>query len=559
MANTMSMRFETENDAPFKKNLDEIASKLKVNYAQMGLLTAQYDSNATSQEALRAKSDALRAAMENQRAKVQLLSDKMKDSTSKTGEGSTATLNYQTSLTKAETELAKMQNQLNGYDKSMQSASKSSTSMADVANGLTSTLGVSLPPAMQGCISKLDGVSASGAAAVGVIASLAVGLGKLTIDTAKTADNLLTLSSTTGLSTDELQEYEYAAELVDVSSDTMQSSMTKMIKSMSAAKDGTGDAAEAYKELKIKVTDSHGALKDANTVFYQAIDALGKVKNETERDALSMSIFGKSARDLNPLIEAGSGKLKELGEEAHNVGYVMDNETLQQFGQLDDAMQRMEKQGDALKNSLALAMLPILTALFETIGKIPVPVLQTIIVLVTVITTILLVIKAIKDVTSTAGAIKGFLDPANAQMLKTTGIILGIAAAVIAVLLLIAALTNKTGQVKEITSSIGESMNSVTASTASVTQNYPRNARGSRFWVGGTTTVGEEGPEIVTLPRGSRIYPNGQGPKQSGGNTTNTYYVTIDAKNVREFNDVVAIAQNEATSIRQGVVPVGAV
>lgn len=559
MPDTITTRFEIEGDAAYKKNLDEIASKLKVNYAQMGLLTAQYDTNATSQEALRAKSDALRAAMENQRAKVQLLSDKMKDSTAKTGEGSTATLNYQTSLTKAETELAKMQNQLNGYDKSMQSASKSSTSLADVANGLTSAMGVSLPPAMQSAISKLDGVSASGAAAVGVVASLAVGLGKLTVDTAKTADNLLTLSSTTGLSTDALQEYQYAAELVDVSSDTMQGSLTKMIKSMDAAKGGTGATAEAFKALKIKVTDSHGALKDANTVYYQAIDALGKVKNETERDALSMSIFGKSARDLNPLIEAGSGKLKELGEEAHNVGYVMDNETLQQFGQLDDAMQRMEKQGDALKNSLALAMLPILTALFETIGKIPVPVLQTIIVLVTVITTILLVIKAIKDVTSTAGAIKGFLDPANAQMLKTTGIILGIAAAVIAVLLLIAALTNKTGQVKEITSSIGDSMNSVTASTASVTQNYPRNARGSRFWVGGATTVGEEGPEIVTLPRGSRIYPNGQGPKQSGGNTTNYYNVTIDAKNVREFNDVVTIAQNEATSIRQGVVPVGAI
>lgn len=92
MPDNITTRFEIEGDAAYKKNLDEIASKLKVNYAQMGLLTAQYDTNATSQEALRAKSDALRAAMENQRAKVQLLADKMKDSTAKTGAGSTATL-----------------------------------------------------------------------------------------------------------------------------------------------------------------------------------------------------------------------------------------------------------------------------------------------------------------------------------------------------------------------------------------------------------------------------------------------------------------------------------
>ena len=38
----------------------------------------------------------------------------------------------------------------------------------------------------------------------------------------------------------------------------------------------------------------------------KVIDALGKVTNETERDALAMQILGKSAQELNPLIEAGS-------------------------------------------------------------------------------------------------------------------------------------------------------------------------------------------------------------------------------------------------------------
>lgn len=557
MPDNITTRFEIEGDAAYKKNLGEINSQLKVNYAQMGLLTAQYDDNATSQEALRAKSDALRAAMENQRAKVQLLTDKMKDSAAKTGAGSTATLNYQTSLTKAETELAKMQNQLNGYDKSMQSASKSSTSLADVANGLTSAMGVSLPPAMQTCISKLDGVSASGAAAVGVVASLAVGLGKLTMDTAKTADNLLTLSSTTGLSTDALQEYEYAAELVDVSSDTMQSSLTKMIKSMSAAKDGTGDAAAAYKELGIKVTDSHGALKDANTVFYQAIDALGKVKNETERDALSMSIFGKSARDLNPLIEAGSTKLKELGVEAHNVGYVMDNETLQSFGALDDATQRWDKKIDAVKMKLGEGLLPVLTGITDVLNAIPTPILTAIAIAGSIIVVVGLIAKAVRD-----AAVANAILAASNTMVGVTSATAGAGlATMLPYLLLIAAIAIGIGAVVGLINTVKQNIKETaqSASKVQVTTGYPRNARGSRFWVGGTTTVGEEGPEIVTLPRGSRIYPNGQGPKQSGGNTTNTYYVTIDAKNVREFNDVVTIAQNEATSIRQGVVPVGAV
>jgi hypothetical protein len=247
------------------------------------------------------------------------------------------------------------------------------TALLQALTGLADAAGINVPPAMQGMIDKLDNVSASGAALVGVLAGIAVGLGKLTVDTAKAADDILTMSSTTGLSTDALQEFNYAAELVDVSTETMTGSMTKMIRSMNSAREGSKEAAGAYKELGIRVSGSNGELRDANEVFYEAIDKLGRVKNETERDALAMQIFGKSARDLNPLIEAGSERLRELGVEAHTVGYVMDEETLGAFGALDDAMQQISKQGDALKNSFALALLPVLTVLFETISKIPTP------------------------------------------------------------------------------------------------------------------------------------------------------------------------------------------
>ena len=44
-----------------------------------------------------------------------------------------------------------------------------------------------------------------------------------------------------------------------------------------------------------------------------------------------MSIFGKSAQDLNGIIEAGRGKFEELGQTAENMGYVMGDDTLGKF------------------------------------------------------------------------------------------------------------------------------------------------------------------------------------------------------------------------------------
>ena len=47
--------------------------------------------------------------------------------------------------------------------------------------------------------------------------------------------------------------------------------------------------------------------------------------------------------------------------------------------------------------------------------------------------------------------------------------------------------------------------------------NVPKYADGTRFHPGGLAMVGERGPELVNLPRGAQVYPNGTGP---GGGAT---------------------------------------
>jgi hypothetical protein len=75
-----------------------------------------------------------------------------------------------------------------------------------------------------------------------------------------------------------------------------------------------------------------------------------------------------------------------------------------------------------------------------------------------------------------------------------------------------------------------------------------RNAGGTDNWRGGQTWVGEEGPELVTLPRGSKITP---GDKVGYNSEVNNYYITIDAKNVQDFNRVVELAQNQRMALRR--------
>ena len=204
---------------------------------------------------------------------------------------------------------------------------------------------------------------AAGAAIGGAFVGVGGQLVDATTSTATLADELLTLSSVTSLSTDTLQELNYASELLDVDTSTISGSMTRLVKTMGQAADGSSGAADKFAELGIAYTNADGSLRSTEDVFWDAIDALGQIDNEAERDAAAMELFGRSARELNPLIEAGSQAFEQYAQEAHEMGYVMSGDTLVAFRNFDDNMQRVHNGVQAVQQSFGQVLLPLLTDL----------------------------------------------------------------------------------------------------------------------------------------------------------------------------------------------------
>ena len=205
-------------------------------------------------------------------------------------------------------------------------------------------------------------------ASAGILKLLKEGYTLMT-DTAKAAaeygDEIATVSVQYGMAADDLQAYYYAAELVDVSSETLTSTMSRNIRAMSDAKDGTESYVQAYERLGVKVTDTNGELRDAETVYWEVIDALGEMNNETERDALAIELLGRSAQQVNPLIAAGSGVVKRYAEEAKKAGYVLSDELLANATALDDEIQKQNSNMAALKNTIGAQLAPTYTGLKE--------------------------------------------------------------------------------------------------------------------------------------------------------------------------------------------------
>lgn len=178
------------------------------------------------------------------------------------------------------------------------------------------------------------------------------------VETSKWADELLTMSSVTRQSTTDLQRYQYALKFVDGDLNTLTGAMTRNIRAMGNARDASWNTMTAYKRLGISVVDMNGELRNSNDVFWEVIDALNKVGNETERDELAMELFGKSAQELNPIISAGSEEFKKYGAEAERLGLLMDEATIQRYGVVNDKIEMLGASFGALKLKLAEVVLP---------------------------------------------------------------------------------------------------------------------------------------------------------------------------------------------------------
>ena len=81
----------------------------------------------------------------------------------------------------------------------------------------------------------------------------------------------------------------------------------------------------------------------------------------------------------------------------------------------------------------------------------------------------------------------------------------------------------------------------------------PGNASGTTNWRGGLTWVGERGPELINLPRGSQVFSNQRSMAMAGagGGTVNNYYTTTVQATVDNTIDIQELAYRVAAIIQR--------
>lgn len=344
MASEAKIKLTLDGEKEFKSALSSINTQTKALNAEMKAVTSSFDKNTSAQEKNEKTTELLSRTQRSYQKQIDLLKERIEKATEAYGENS----DY---VNKLKAQLYNAQAQMNNTAKAVKGIAEETDKASDSTLTFGDVLGANL----------LSGVLQKG---LETIASKFMDMAKAVIEfglnVASLADDLNTLARQTGLSTDTLQEFQYASAFIDVEVSTMTGSLTKLTKNMYSASTGSKSASDAFSKLGVNIYNADGSLRDSYDVFLDTIDALGQINDEATRDGLAMSIFGKSAQELNPLIIAGSGALAEYRQQAHEVGYVMDGETLDAMNSVNDEVDAMKLQFEALKNQLGVDVSPVI-------------------------------------------------------------------------------------------------------------------------------------------------------------------------------------------------------
>ena len=303
----------------------------------------KYNNNKNSAEALGEKQKILSDIFGKQSEKAAALKEALKNSESAFGKGSTETKKFEKALKDAEQELSGTERELKNVENAMQNSGKSTRTFRDMLKANLSA------QAITAGIKKLgETVKNFKNYIMGGIES-AAGFGR----------EMSAMSEKTGISTEVLQKFSAAAKMTEVDVETFTKSYSKSIKSMSSVDfnaKNLNSMSKAYKTLGVDVRDSSGNLRDAQTVFWETIDGLKNMENETERNGVALQIFGKSAMELNPIIKRGSEGFNDLTKNMAT----FDDQTMESLRGLDISMQKFSGVMDGVKRSIGVAFAPMM-------------------------------------------------------------------------------------------------------------------------------------------------------------------------------------------------------
>lgn len=350
-----------DGEQAYKRALNEAKTSVRNLGTQLSLAQAEFKKSGDAQKLMETRAKALKAEIDQQNEIVRSLDQALADAKKQYGEGSREAEKWQAELNRAKATMASLEAELNNNEKGLDrngkafdDASVKAGEFGDAVNNVSK--GISFEMITSG----IGKITSGFERAIKKATELAGQMWNMMRDAASWADDEITLAKIYGVDVEELQQMQHAAKIVDTDIDTIVKARQKLAKAMGSELK-SDEIQKAFQTLRTPVYDDNGKMRDMENVFWEAGDALMNLDNEVDQNNIALQLFGKSWMELKPLFEAGRKAYGDAMAEAT----VVPKENIEKLGALQDQLDRLDTEFNALKMNVLSELAPA----FEVLAK----------------------------------------------------------------------------------------------------------------------------------------------------------------------------------------------
>lgn len=221
-----------------------------------------------------------------------------------------------------------------------------------VVEELVSVLGLEIGSDAMATLAKFQATVSQGLAGLATMGGVAAAaFTGIVASVAHAGDAIGNMAEQLGVGTDQLQELKYAADQSDVSFDTLTTSMKLLSKNAYEAATGSKEALESFAGIGLHDAGT-GKLKTADQLLMSVVDRFQGIKDPIKQTNLALKIFGRGGMAMIPMLKAGGEELRAFMQDAHDLGYVLDKETIEASDRFDKSFKRLRSSLEGVRNKL---------------------------------------------------------------------------------------------------------------------------------------------------------------------------------------------------------------
>lgn len=565
---TISTKWENVGDKEYREALKQMQAGMNVTRSEAKLLSAQFADNEETLEAVTKKNEILDRTVAELTEQLELQEARLQALGKAYGAADERTLRMQktvnetrAALVKTEKELKNNEEQLQKFGKRAEETGNETIELGDAINNLSGKFGIDLPDGIKESLNGFGEINTKTAATVAAVAAVTAAVVKLekelislAVDQAEWAKEVENSSSQLNMSTETYQQLDHVMKSVGFSMDQAKGDISALAEKAQDAAAGSGEAAEMFDKLGVSVINVDGTMKSQTQLFAEVYSALAQMSDVTERNAIASKLLSTTGEEaVIPMLEKYGAALGSVASSAP----IVSEEDIQKLNSLGAELGVFEGAVNAAKSTIAAEFAPSLEQALQVVGDLAKEFAEfaTETGLVEMLGKVLEVAANLLQVLEPLVEILGILKPAFEAINGVLSMIadaVNIAANAVGVLADALEYLFSFGNKPFDTSHIENIANVVNGTNSSTMRwamgNVGHNAGGTDNWRGGLTWVGESGPELVNLPKGSQVFNH----QASLGMNGDVFNITIEARHIQELQNIIDIANNYRRSMRMG-------